>query len=240
MFAFEKIRNLSELEIIVYNYIIEHPDAILKMSIQELAVRTHVSTTTILRFCRSLGLKGYSEFKLRYKDYLANKEQHQPDLSHQNITYLEKYIQPEFQKKVEDAAKILHRSSGIIWMGFGASAGICKYAANFFAGTGKTNLVIDDPYFHSNGPLFKDAVLIILSVSGEIDNTIRVLQHLKNQHTHVVSITNYNNSTLAKLSDYTLPYYIPYNKRNDIDMTTQLPVMLIVEMLGNKLIEMIE
>lgn len=238
MFTFEKISKLSELEIIIYNYIVEHPDEILEMSIQELSSQTHVSTTTILRFCRSLGLKGYSEFKLRFKDDRNNKNVISPSSFYQNITYLEKYIGPEFQRKIEAAAKLIQSSSGIVWMGFGASAGICKYAANFFASTSKSNLVIDDPYFHSNVPLFKGSVLIILSVSGEIDNTIRILHNLKSEDVSVLSITNYDNSTLSKLSDYTIPYYITYNKNNDIDMTTQLPVMLIIEMLGSKLIEL--
>lgn len=68
MFSFEKISTLNELEIMVYNFIVEHTDEISKMSIQELAQRTHVSTTTVLRFCRSLGFAGYAEFKLRLAD----------------------------------------------------------------------------------------------------------------------------------------------------------------------------
>jgi len=238
MFTFEKISKLSDLEIIIYNYIIEHPDEILEMSIQKLASETHVSTTTILRFCHSLGLKGYSEFKLRFKDDQKNKNTISTNSFYQNITYLEKYTEPEFQKKIKIAAKLLQHATGIIWMGFGASAGICKYAANLFSNTSKSNLVVDDPYFHSNVSLFKGSVLVILSVSGEIDNTIRILNNLKSEDVSVLSITNYENSTLSKLSDYTIPYYVTYKKNNDIDMTTQLPVMLIIEMLGSKLIEL--
>lgn len=237
MFSFEKISQLNELEIIVYNYIIENSEEIASMSIQELAQQTHVSTTTILRFCRSLGLKGYSEFKIRLKDELKHKELIPSGSFYQDLSFLNKYIEPEFQEKINIAASLIKKSTGIIWMGFGASAGICKYAANYFANTSKVNLIIDDPYFHSNAALFKDSALIVLSVSGEIDNTIRLLKDLKSQNVTIISLTNYENSTLAKLSDYTIPYYITYNKNNEIDMTTQLPVMLIIEMLGNKLIE---
>lgn len=99
MFTFEKISKLSDLEIIIYNYIVEHPDEILEMSIQKLASQTHVSTTTILRFCHSLGLKGYSEFKLRFKDDQKNKNTISTNSFYQDITYLEKYTEPEFQKK---------------------------------------------------------------------------------------------------------------------------------------------
>lgn len=237
MFTFEQISRLSELEIMIYNFVIEHPKEIAGMSIQELAHQTHVSTTTILRFCRSLGFTGYSEFKLRLADDRKNQELVPSSSFYQDVSFLKKYTESDFQKKIEEAAVIIQQSTGVIWMGFGASAGICKYAANYFANTGKTNLVIDDPYFHSNVPLFNGAVLIILSVSGEIDNTIRILRHLKSEEVTVLSITNYDHSTLSKLSDYVLSYYITYNKNNEIDMTTQLPVMMIIEMLGNKLME---
>ncbi|WP_265459809.1 MurR/RpiR family transcriptional regulator [Enterococcus sp. HY326] len=236
MFNYDKIKHLSELEIIIYNYIIDHPNDILNMSIQELANKTHVSTTTILRFCRSLGLKGYAEFKLHYKDYLANENSVAADFPSTDISYLERYITLEFQEKLSEIAAVIKKSSGIVWMGFGASAGICRYAASYFANTGKTNLVIDDPYFHSQDSLFDNSVLIVLSVSGEIDNTIRILQNLKQSQNQIISITNYDNSTLAKLSDYVLAYYIPYSKSSEIDMTTQLPVMFIIEMLCKKII----
>lgn len=237
MFSFEKISTLNELEIMVYNFIVEHTDEISKMSIQELAQRTHVSTTTVLRFCRSLGFAGYAEFKLRLADEQKNKGMVPSDSIYENIAYLKKYTEPDFSNKINAAVELIKQSTGIIWMGFGASAGICKYAANYFASTGKSNLIIDDPYYHSQGSIFEGAILIVLSVSGEIDNTIRILHQIKAPSTKVLSITNYDNSTLAKLSDFTLPYYITYNKTNEIDMTTQLPVMMIVEMLGNRLTE---
>lgn len=236
MFTIEQINRFSELEIMIYNFIIEHPKDVANMSIQELATHTHVSTTTILRFCRSLGFTGYSEFKLQLSYSQINKELVSLHSFYQDMSFLKKYTESDFQKKIEEAATILQQSTGIIWLGFGASAGICKYAANYFANTGKINLVIDDPYFHSKVPLFSGASLVVLSVSGEIDNTIRILQHLKAKDITVLSITNYDQSTLSKISDYVLPYYITYNKNNEIDMTTQLPVMLIIEMLGNALI----
>ncbi|KPG74193.1 MurR/RpiR family transcriptional regulator [Enterococcus sp. RIT-PI-f] len=237
MFTIEQINRFSELEIMIYNFIIEHPKDVANMSIQELANHTHVSTTTILRFCRSLGYTGYSEFKLQLSYSQNNKELVSLHSFYQDMSFLNKYTESDFQKKIEEAATILQQSTGIIWLGFGASAGICKYAANYFANTGKINLVIDDPYFHSKVPLFSGATLVVLSVSGEIDNTIRILQPLKAKDITVLSITNYDQSTLSKISDYVLPYYITYNKNNEIDMTTQLPVMLIIEMLGNKLME---
>lgn len=237
MFDFKNIKELNELEVLVYNFVIEHLDEVTTMSIQEFAQRSHVSTTTILRTCKKLGFNGYSELKVRISDETKKNKAQLPTPYFDNISFLEKYFDHEFQKKLQTIANEIQQCKGIVWMGFGASAGLCKYGANYFANTQKVNFVIDDPYFHSNGELFDNFILIILSVSGEIDNTIRILNSLKSKQMKTISITNYDNSTLSKLSTYTIPYYVPYNKAKDIDMTTQLPVMLIIEMLANMVIK---
>ncbi len=239
MFTYENIYNLNELEIIIYNYVIEHPKEVLHMPIKELAKKTHVSTTTILRFCRTMGFSGYSEFKVRYKYFLeTSKPAKMAEQSDNLQSSLKKYETAEFHEKISQAADLLLRSSGIIWLGFGSSSGLCHYASHFFSGSNKLNLVIDDPYFHLQGKIFPGAAIVVLSVSGEIDNTIRIIESLRTSECTVLSITNYADSTLAKISDFVLPYYVPYQKTNDIDITTQLPVMYIIELLGRKLLNL--
>ena len=52
MFDYEKIQSLNDLELSVYNYIIQNSHEVLKMTIKDLANNAHVSTTTVLRFCK--------------------------------------------------------------------------------------------------------------------------------------------------------------------------------------------
>ena len=70
MFTCQEIKSFNALELEVYNYIMRHQDQVVEMKIRELADATHVSTTTILRFCKKIGCNGYSEFKLKYRMYL--------------------------------------------------------------------------------------------------------------------------------------------------------------------------
>lgn len=65
LFTIEKIQLLNELEMSVYHYVIQHQSAIPYMRIRELAAETHVSSTTILRFCKKLGCDGYAEWSSR-------------------------------------------------------------------------------------------------------------------------------------------------------------------------------
>lgn len=71
MFTVDKIQSLNELELSVYEYVIQHKTAIPYMRIRELAGEVHVSTTTILRFCKKLGCDGYNEFKYKLKESMG-------------------------------------------------------------------------------------------------------------------------------------------------------------------------
>lgn len=52
MFDYEIIKSFNELEMLVYQYVMEHKEEIKYMTIRELAEAVHVSTSTVLRFCK--------------------------------------------------------------------------------------------------------------------------------------------------------------------------------------------
>lgn len=239
MFSYEKVYHLNDLEMSIYNYIIEHVSDILDMSITELSKQTHVSTATIFRFCKKMGFEGYPELKLHLKQIqeISKNKNNQPNTIDILSDNLRKYKTAEFQQKIETIVNYINDSSGIIWLGFGSSAGLCKYGSTFLSGSHKVNMVIDDPFFHIKGKLFSNAVVLVLSVSGEIDHTIRLIESLKNSDCTIISITNHQNSTLAKMTDFNISYYVPYEKINEVDVTTQIPVMYIIESIGKALLE---
>jgi RpiR family transcriptional regulator, carbohydrate utilization regulator len=55
---------LSRSEARVAEIILDHPDAVPRMTLAALAERAGVSEPTVVRFCRSLGVEGYADFKL--------------------------------------------------------------------------------------------------------------------------------------------------------------------------------
>lgn len=95
MFTCEQIRSLNNLEIEVYNYVITHMDRMLRMKIREVADETHVSTTTVLRFCAKMGCDGYAEFKYKLKDYMQAKHQEPKKEDYTLLINFIKHIQVE-------------------------------------------------------------------------------------------------------------------------------------------------
>ena len=51
MFTHEMVKSFNQLEMDVYNYIVQNEDKVIYMKVRELADAVHVSTTTVLRFC---------------------------------------------------------------------------------------------------------------------------------------------------------------------------------------------
>lgn len=60
MFPYERVKLLNQLELSIYKYIIAHPVEVEGMTIRQLAKKSHVSPTTILRFLRKMDFDGYS------------------------------------------------------------------------------------------------------------------------------------------------------------------------------------
>ena len=60
MFSEEMICSLNDLELEVYKYVVRNADKVCYMRIREFADAAHVSTSTILRFCKKAGCDGYA------------------------------------------------------------------------------------------------------------------------------------------------------------------------------------
>lgn len=58
----DKNLELNDTELDIYNYIVANLDKVVYMRIRDLATEAHVSTTTILRFCRKFGCNGFRSF----------------------------------------------------------------------------------------------------------------------------------------------------------------------------------
>ena len=62
MFDLEAIKSFNDLEFSGYDYVMKNKNTVVYMRIRELADEAHVSTTTVIRFCKKLGCDGFSEF----------------------------------------------------------------------------------------------------------------------------------------------------------------------------------
>ena len=237
MFSHSAIDSLNNLEMMVYNYVIKNRDKVMYMTIRELANAVGVSTTTILRFCRKLNCDGYSEFRVRFKLYLEQNEPQQANFgASEIISFFKSVNNEEFDALLDKAVDIILSSERIIFVGAGTSGSLAKYGARFFSNIGKFSNHIDDPYFPVTNDMAKNALAIVLSVSGETEEILRFASQFSLHHCKVLSVTSHEHSRLAKLADFNLSWHVPQTRIGGVyDITTQIPVIYILESLGRKL-----
>lgn len=147
MFTHEMIKSFNQLEMDVYNYIIGNEEKVVYMKVRELAEEVHVSTTTILRFCKKVGCEGYSEFRLKLKQEVNSKEQKKINMDLTAVKdFFERVQTQAFAENIQEAVKLLTKASSIIFVGVGNSSIIGKYGARYFNNVGWFSFAIDDPF----------------------------------------------------------------------------------------------
>jgi len=237
LFSHAAIASLNNLEMMVYHYVIKNRDTVMYMTIRELADAAGVSTTTVMRFCRKLNCDGYSEFRVRFKLYLEQDEPQQTNFgTSEIISFFKSVNNDEFDTLLNEAVEIILSSERVIFVGAGTSGSLAKYGARFFSNIGKFSNHIDDPYFPVTNDMAKNALAIVLSVSGETEEILRFAGQFSLHRCKVMSITSHENSRLAKLADFNLSWHVPQTRIGGVyDITTQIPVIYILETLGRKL-----
>ena len=77
--------------------------------------------------------------------------------------------------------------------------------------------------------------MIVLSESGTTKQTVYIASHLQQRGCPMISITNNSNSVLAKMADCNISYHVTARMVNERNVTTQVPVLYIIETLATKL-----
>ncbi|RSL34747.1 MurR/RpiR family transcriptional regulator [Salibacterium salarium] len=235
MFTNEEIASFNELETSLYDYITQNTEKVAYMRIRELAQATHVSTTTILRFCRKMNCEGFSEFKVKLKLHLENNKTTVLKGSHHSVTeFFERTLAGNLEEKMKTAADIVTKADHVIFIGIGSSGILAEYGARYFSSLGKFSVYIKDPHFPIHTNILQNSVTIALSVSGENNYTTTHIHQLKQKGSHIISITNTKHSTISKISDVNIPYYVTEEKLEGSNITTQVPVVYILETMARE------
>lgn len=140
---------LTPAECKVAQWLQEHPQASLEISIQALSEEAGVSEPTVIRFCRKLGLSGFPALKLHLAQQSKRADQGdqigygQLSLSaedsaqliaqkvlHTGITEIDWLDNPATLASIEEAATVIARAKRVECFGLGGSAIPAKDAAH--------------------------------------------------------------------------------------------------------------
>lgn len=143
---------LRKSERTVADFILEHPNTVITLSIADLAAAISVSQPTVARFCHALGSTGYRDFKLRLAQSLASGI----PFVHRDVNSEDSIA--EIGGKVFDSsiAALIHTRNRIDAAALGRAVGILSRAARIeFYGQGNSGIVAQDAqhkFFRLNVP----------------------------------------------------------------------------------------
>ncbi len=142
-----QIQNLNELEMQVYQYVMKHQNSVPYMRIRELAAEAHVSTTTILHFCKKVGCEGYTQFRWKMKESIgAGKSDRIPDDLAELQAFFKRVTEERYEQEMEKAASLIARAERVFVIGIGNSGNVGEYGARYFTNLGKFTLFVSDPF----------------------------------------------------------------------------------------------
>lgn len=228
----EIIEKLNEKELKVYQYILAHSIEFPFMTIRELANSVQVSTTVILNFSKKMGYNSFKEFKLAYR--LQERKSRESKRIYDDKQVIGALLQLDneyYQDKLRSARVLIGNHNNLIFTGLGNSGLIGTYGARIFSSAGKFANVINDPFLRINASMV-DTVIIALSISGKTPELLRIVETCKRLGASIISVTTNLKSPLALMSDIAIPYFLKIDNVDQIDLTSQILAVAIIERLA--------
>ncbi|ASJ52390.1 MULTISPECIES: MurR/RpiR family transcriptional regulator [Brevibacillus] len=205
----------------VADYILAHPEDVVKLSVQKLAEFSGVSEATIIRLARSLNMKGYQELKLRVAGDLTKQtamgsyqeimmegsvESIMQAVSWNNIQSIQDTLSVLSNEEVKKAVDVLSVARKIDVYGVGASAVIADDIRQKFSRINLWCEAYSD--FHaqltSAVTLTEKDVVIGISYSGQTEDIIQSLTEAKQQGATIITLTKFGPSPVAELANIRL------------------------------------
>lgn len=202
---------LNENDLYIWQYISSHRKECEKLSIDELASRTHVSRTTIMRFAQRLGLKGYTELKVYLRIDNQNQQYKQTGLELVYQKY-QKYMSETKEKDMTRVIELISNAKNTY------AYGTESIQNNVAAELKRSFLIVNKIFFTIQSTNETDAfeeiitnqdLLVIISYSGENKQAIQFAKKVKMKGVPLISITATQNNTLSHLADEALYVDVP-------------------------------
>jgi DNA-binding MurR/RpiR family transcriptional regulator len=221
----EMFKHLKPSEKKVAEYILSQPDHMIDLSIAQLAEYSGASQAAVVRLCKSMGLKGYQDLKIKVAGDLQLQQQtsagnriYQEIRAGESVRNIIHYVSSNNVQSIMDTVKILDpikvtqavealvKAKRIFFYGMGASNLIALDAQQKFLRINRTAFAFADPHVQltSTVTLSAEDVAVGISYSGETRRIISALKSAKEYGATTISITKYGNNSLSSHADYPL------------------------------------
>lgn len=214
------LNKLPQSEQKLADYILQHPHEVVNSTVSELSTSAKTSGAAVVRLCKSLGLKGFQDLKMRIAgDLMKSVEQGYRDIEPSESLYrvVEKTTSNTIQiirdtaeiidhENLKNAISLLLNAKNVHFCGVGASNIVAQDAQQKLIRINKGATAFTD--MHLVATLIANAdpddVLFAISFSGETQEIINVLKLAKERGVKTIGLTHFGQTTVSSLSDVSL------------------------------------
>lgn len=245
-----ELRNtMTPIERTILEYILENRNEIPHLSIKDLSQKSHTSDASVLRFCKSLGYKGYRDFIVDISAALGSVDKEQSeytdirpgdDLSTiiDNVSFTNcKSIQDTMsvidRRAIARSVELLKHTDRIDFYGVGASGLVCMDAQQKFTRIGKNCFAYTDGHSQLTAAslLHPNDVAVLISNSGDTYEILDTLNVVKQTGASIIAITRYSKSDLASQADQVLSISTPEITIRSGAMGSRIAMLNIIDIL---------
>lgn len=208
----------------VADFVLSDPKKVLFMSITDLADACDVGDTSVFRFCKTMELKGYQEFKMMLSLSISEGSEEITQFTGNDIsaddsfgdvakkvlnTNINALMETYSLIKEEDfdaVIRIFHQARRVYFFGVGASMLTAMKAMNKFMRIENKMFCIQDSHMQTMAAaaMSQEDAAVIFSYSGATKDSIHVAETAKKAGAQVICITRFVKSPLSVYTDITL------------------------------------
>jgi len=212
--------SLSSSEKKVADFVLEHHQETIRMTLADVAQECGVSDTTVLRFCRSIGYKRWLEFKIDLTQTLPNLPEQILDeviegdspgqiarkVFNSSIQALSDTMAVIDESSYAQAINLINAADRILIIGVGTSGPMANEMYNRFLRLGLNCHVQTDSYIQvmESALLSTQDLVIVISQTGDSGDPLRTTSLAKSKGCSVIVITGNTASKLTDLADVVL------------------------------------
>lgn len=217
----EVLTKLPPSEAKLASYIMEHPTDAINCTASELGEKSSTSGSAVIRLCKSLGLKGFQELKLRvagdlqksneeegYRD-IKPKERHEKvieKMTNNSIQALRETGELLQKEELTKAVEAASNATTIHFFGVGASHIIAIDAQQKFLRIHKHATAFSDLHMAATQVANSQPndVVVGISFSGESQEIVKILDLAKAHGATTISLTSFGSSSVSDRADIKL------------------------------------
>lgn len=208
----------------IAEYILAEPAKVTQLSLAELSALTQAGEATIIRFCRTMGYKGFQDFKMDLAIEVATHQTSRESLLDGDVqdgdnaqaiggklqsainNVLTETLNLLSFESVEQVVKLLRPADRICLFGVGSSGITAEDAKSKLMRIGlRVDAATNNHFMYMQASLMRPGdVAIGISHSGTSPETVQALKLAKEAGATTVALTHNMGSRLTELADYVL------------------------------------